>query len=73
MATTTAIHRVAAKEATLLQAVEDLTLVDRIHAIAVCTVVMLLEALGRAQALQWLDKETAGYERRGHPRPYTTT
>lgn len=72
-ATTTALHRVAAEETGLTKAVESLAPLDRVHAIAICTVVMQLEAFGRTTALEQLDKETAEYERMGHPRPYTIT
>lgn len=72
-ATTTAVCRVAAKEARLAQAVEGLAPLDRVHAVAICTVVMLLDALGRTTALEQLDEETVKYERMGHPRPYTIT
>lgn len=71
-ATTTAVRRVAAKETGLVQAVEGLELAERVHAIATCTVVMLLGTVGRAAALQHLDGETAGYERMGYPRPAST-
>ncbi|MFD7667813.1 hypothetical protein [Streptomyces sp. NPDC059788] len=73
LAMTTAVRRVAAKEAGLTRAVARLPPLDQIHAIAICTVVMLLEALGRSRALDQLDAETAHYERMGHPRPYTIT
>jgi hypothetical protein len=70
-ATTTAVHRVAARETGLARAVEGLALVDRVHTLAVCTVVMLLEAVGHATALERLDEEAGEYERMGYPRPYT--
>ncbi|MDT0318529.1 hypothetical protein [Streptomyces millisiae] len=64
-ATTTAIRRVAAKESTLTQALEDLAPLDRIHTIAICTAVMLLEAYGSAHALKQLDDDAAHYEHLG--------
>ncbi|MGW8452459.1 hypothetical protein [Streptomyces niveus] len=70
-ATTTAVR--AAKKTGLVRAVEGLRLMDQIHAIAICTVVLLLEAHGRTTALEQHDRETAAYERMGHPRPYTIT
>ncbi|WP_329404380.1 hypothetical protein [Streptomyces melanogenes] len=70
-ATTAAVRR--AKETGLLRAVEDLALLDQIHTLAVCTVVMLLEAYGRARALERVDADTAEYERRGYARPYPLT
>ncbi|MGS2591113.1 hypothetical protein [Streptomyces hebeiensis] len=72
-ATTTALRRVAAKETELLHAVKGLALLEQIHAVAICTVVMLLGALGRVTALEKLDAETVEFERMGHPRPYTIT
>ncbi len=72
-ATTTAVRRVAAKESTLLQALEGLAPLDCVHAIAINTVVMLLDTPGRTKALEMLDEEALEYERKGHPRPYTIT
>ncbi|WP_381805355.1 hypothetical protein [Streptomyces niveus] len=72
-ATTTAVRRVAARETGLVRAVDDLGLTDQIHAIAICTVVLLLEALGRTTALEQHNEEAASYERMGYPRPYTIT
>jgi hypothetical protein len=72
-ATTTAVRRVAAKESTLLQAVEGLAPLDRVHVIAINTVVMLLDTHGRAKALELLDEDALEYERKGYPRPYTIT
>ncbi|WJV51745.1 hypothetical protein [Streptomyces flavofungini] len=66
-----AVHRVAAGEKGLTAALEGLALPDRVHALAVCTVVMLLDALGRTKALEHLDAQAARYEQMGHPRPYT--
>ncbi|AXK36578.1 hypothetical protein DVA86_32390 [Streptomyces armeniacus] len=71
LATTTAFRRIAAEEVGLTRAVEDLELRDRVHTIAICTAVMLLEALGPIHALKHLDNETAEYERKGYPRPPT--
>lgn len=73
LASTTAMHRVAAKEAGLIQAVEVLAPLDRVHTIAICTVVMLMGAFGRINALEQLHEEAVAYERMGHPRPYTIT
>lgn len=73
IAVTTTVHRVASGETGLLAALEDLGRRDQIHAVAICTAVMLLEAVGRADALKMLDEDTAEYVRRGHPRPYTIT
>ncbi|MEV0226228.1 hypothetical protein [Streptomyces sp. NPDC050704] len=70
-AATTAVRRVAAKETGLTHAVEGLALLDQIHTIAICTVVMMLEALGHTLAVEQLDARTVDYERRGYPRPYT--
>ena len=70
-ATTTAVRRIATGETGLVRAVEDLAPLDRIHTIAICTVVMLLEAYGRTGALAELGRDTAEYERTGRPRPYT--
>lgn len=70
-ATTTAVRQVAAKESTLLQALEGLALLEQIHAIAINTVVMLLDTCGRTRALELLDEEALEYERKGHPRLYT--
>ncbi|MGW5680171.1 hypothetical protein ACWEV4_34805 [Streptomyces sp. NPDC003860] len=44
---------------------------DRIHAVTICTVVMLLDAFGRTEAVRRLDDQAAEYEHRGYPRPYT--
>ncbi|MGW7579742.1 hypothetical protein ACWGKU_04890 [Kitasatospora sp. NPDC054768] len=68
-ATTAAVRRVAAKEAGFAEAVAGLGLVDQIHVIAVCTVVMLLDAHGHAGAVAHLDEEAAACERMGYPRP----
>jgi hypothetical protein len=72
-ATTTAVRRIAAGEAGLARAVEGLALPVRVHAIAICTAVMLLEAYGPTRALEQLDNQTAAYERKGYPRPHTIT
>ncbi|CAM5307181.1 hypothetical protein [Streptomyces abikoensis] len=72
-ATTAAVRRVAAREAGLAHAVEGLAPLDQAHTVAICTVVMLLEALGRARALEHVDAETEEWERMGHPRPYPIT
>ncbi|MFC8454015.1 hypothetical protein [Kitasatospora sp. NPDC057223] len=40
---------------------------DQAHAVAVCTAVKLLEAVGRTEALRILDEDTAQYARRDHP------
>jgi hypothetical protein len=55
----------------LARAVEGLALLDQVHTLAVCTVVMLLEGVGRVTALERLDKKAGKYERMGYPRPYT--
>lgn len=73
LAMMTAVRRVATKEMRLTGAVEGLTLLDRVHEIAICTAVMLLEARGRTTALEQLDAETARYEQMGYLRPYTIT
>ncbi|RGD59423.1 hypothetical protein DR950_17930 [Kitasatospora xanthocidica] len=73
LATTTAVHRVAAKEVGFAQAMTDLGLVDRIHALSICSVVMLLGAFGHAGAVAHLDEEAATCERMGYLRPYTLT
>ncbi|MHC5907815.1 hypothetical protein ACVNF4_28580 [Streptomyces sp. S6] len=72
-ATTTAVRRVATKESTLLRALESLALLERIHAVTINTVVMLLEAHGRTKALELLDEEALDCERKGYPRPYPIT
>ncbi|MYV99937.1 hypothetical protein [Streptomyces sp. SID3343] len=69
-ATTTAVHRVAAGETGLAGAVEGLALVGRVYTLAVCTVVMLLEAFGRATAPERIDEQVGEYERTSHPRSY---
>ncbi|WP_406186189.1 hypothetical protein [Streptomyces sp. NBC_01006] len=73
LAMTTAVRRVATKETGLTGAVEGLAPLDRVHAIATCTAVMLLEARGRTTAVAQLDAETVRYEQMGYPRPYTIT
>lgn len=72
-ATATAVRRVAAGETGLTRALEDLALPDCVHAIAICTAVMLLEAHGPTGALKHLDEQAAAHEREGRPRPHTTT
>ncbi|MFC8449143.1 hypothetical protein [Kitasatospora sp. NPDC057223] len=73
-AVTTAVRQVASGEIGLHAAVEDLgRREDQIHAVAICSTTMLLEAVSRTDALQMLDKDTAEYVRKGHPRPYTIT
>ncbi|MFC8450227.1 hypothetical protein [Kitasatospora sp. NPDC057223] len=73
-AVTTAVRRVASGDAGLAAVVEELgRREDQAHAVAICTTVMLLEAVGRTEALRILDEDTAQYIRRGHPRPYTLT
>ncbi|OSZ59272.1 hypothetical protein OQI_17045 [Streptomyces pharetrae CZA14] len=73
LAMMTAVRRVATKEMGLTGAVEGLAPLDRVHAIAICTAVMLLEARGRTTALEQLDAETVRYQQMGYPRPYTIT
>ncbi|GAU70698.1 hypothetical protein SSP35_22_00010, partial [Streptomyces sp. NBRC 110611] len=73
LAMMTAVRRVATKEMGPTGAVEGLAPLDRVHAIAICTAVMLLEARGRTTALKQLDAETVRYEQMGYPRPYTIT
>ncbi|MFJ7589513.1 hypothetical protein ACIQZO_19455 [Streptomyces sp. NPDC097617] len=68
-AITAAVRRVAAREMGLTAAVDGLALPEQIHAIAVCTVVMALEAIGRARALDEVDVKAMEYERMGYPRP----
>jgi hypothetical protein len=72
-ATTTAVRRVAAKEVGVVDALEALALLDRVHALAICTAVLLLEGLGHSKAREHLDEYTADYERMGHLRLYTIT
>lgn len=43
---------------------------DQVHAIAISMAVMLLEALGHANALRRMTADTAHYEELRHPRPY---
>ncbi|MEU3566860.1 hypothetical protein AB0E96_00290 [Kitasatospora sp. NPDC036755] len=73
LATMTAVHRIAANEVGFAEAMTDLGLVDRIHALAICSVVMLLGAFGHAGAVAHLDKVAATCERMGYTRPYTLT
>ncbi|MEU2730611.1 hypothetical protein ABZ650_23140 [Streptomyces griseoviridis] len=73
LAMMTAVHRVARRESGLAAAVEGLRPIDRVHAVAICTAVLLLETHGRTAALQHLDVETVRYEQLGYPRPYTVT
>lgn len=70
LAVTTAVRRVAAGKTGLARTVSELAPLDSIHALAICTVVMLLEAVGRTGALESLDAETAEFRRVGQPRPY---
>nr|BFD90938.1 hypothetical protein KitaXyl93_22980 [Kitasatospora sp. Xyl93] len=72
-ATTAAVRRVAAREVGFAKAMASLCFLDRIHMIAVCTTVMLLDAHGYAGALAYLDEEAATCERKGYPRPSTLT
>lgn len=69
-AVTTAVRRVAAGGVGLGRAISGLALLDGIHALAVCTVVMSLEAFGRTQALAMVDTEIAELEGSGRVRPY---
>ncbi|CQR61811.1 hypothetical protein [Streptomyces leeuwenhoekii] len=70
LAMMTAVRRVATGEG-LTEAVEGLVPLDRVHAIAICTAVMLLEARGRSAALESLDAATMRYKQMGYPRPST--
>ncbi|MET7344639.1 hypothetical protein [Streptomyces sp. NPDC005547] len=70
LAVTTAVRRVATGETGLTGAVEALAPLDRIHAVAICTTVLQLEAYGRDEALAQLDVAAARCERMGHHRPY---
>ncbi|AWZ08362.1 MULTISPECIES: hypothetical protein [unclassified Streptomyces] len=70
LATSVAVRRVAAQETRLTAALGDLALPDQVHAVAVCTTVMALQALGRVRALEEVDAKAVEYERLGHPRPY---
>ncbi|MEU4352902.1 hypothetical protein [Streptomyces sp. NPDC023838] len=70
-ATAEAVRR--AKEAGLACVVEGVALLDQIHTVAVCAVVTMLEAYGRAGALERVDADTAEYERRGYAKPYPLT
>ncbi|WP_405021344.1 hypothetical protein [Kitasatospora sp. NBC_00070] len=68
-AVTTAVRRVASGETGLAAAVEGLHhCVDQVHAVAVCTVVMLVEAFGRAGALDLLDGDAAEFVSKGYRR-----
>ncbi|MFI6850038.1 hypothetical protein OG535_40005 [Kitasatospora sp. NBC_00085] len=69
-AVTAAVHRVASGESGLGAAVADLALEEQVHAIAVSTVVMLQEALGRTGALDRIDQQNRQCVSAGHPRPY---
>lgn len=69
-AVATAVQRVTAGETGIARAVENLEPVDQVHAIAISMAVMLLEALGYANALRRITADTAHYEQLGHPRPY---
>jgi hypothetical protein len=60
LAMMTAVHRIAARELGLTRAVEGLAPLDRVHAIAICTVVILLEAFGRTAALDRAIVNTCG-------------
>ncbi|MEU1129544.1 hypothetical protein ABZ383_06705 [Streptomyces sp. NPDC005900] len=71
LAVMTAVRRVATGEMGLTEAVESLVPLDRVHALAICTAVMLLEARGRSAALESLDATTARYGQMGYPRPST--
>ncbi|AEW92990.1 MULTISPECIES: hypothetical protein [Streptomycetaceae] len=73
LATTMAMRRVAAGEMGLGRAVESLAPLGRVHAITICTVVMMLDALGRTTAVELLDHAIAEFERTGYARPYTIT
>jgi hypothetical protein len=73
LAMMTALRRIGAKELRLTRAVEGPALSDRVHAVAICTVVMLLEAFGRIAALDRVADAAARYERMGYPRPCTIT
>ncbi len=72
-ATTTAVRRIADGEVGFAEAMADLGLEGRIHMIAICTVVMLMDALGEAGAVAHLGREAAACVRQGYPRPYTLT
>ncbi|MYS40165.1 hypothetical protein GTY23_02640 [Streptomyces sp. SID5998] len=71
VAVAAAVQRVREGETGIAGAVDDLALPDQIHAIAIETSVMLLEAFGRAGALQRLDAEALRREQTGYPRPYS--
>lgn len=71
LAVTTAVRRVAKGKAGLIEAVADLELLDQVHAIAICTTVMLCEAHGRPEALRQFDAQAASYQQMGYPRPRT--
>ncbi|MFF8447733.1 hypothetical protein ACF06Q_08530 [Streptomyces leeuwenhoekii] len=71
LAMMTAVRRVATGKTGLTEAVEGLVPLDRVHAIAICTAVMLLEARGRSAALESLDVATMRYKQMGYPRPST--
>ncbi|MFJ9901177.1 hypothetical protein ACIQPR_48555 [Streptomyces sp. NPDC091280] len=65
-----AVHKVARGETGLALALMDLSVADHIHALAICTTVMLLRAHGQAEALDQIAAAAAQYEARGWPRPY---
>jgi hypothetical protein len=71
LALTTLVREVGARETGLLGAVEGLEPMDRAHALAVLTAVMLLDAVGHAGALARLTAATTYFERLGFPRPYS--
>lgn len=71
LAVTTAVRQVAAGTTGLARAVAMLDPVHRVHAVAISTAVILLDAQGGpAGAVAWIDNETARYKRLGHVRPY---
>jgi hypothetical protein len=70
LAATTAVHRVALRQAGFAQAMADLPPLDCVHAVAICTVVMMLEAFGPTMAVARLNAEASDLLRKGYPRPY---
>ncbi|MFD8609536.1 hypothetical protein [Streptomyces sp. NPDC059631] len=70
VAVAAAVQRVTAGETGIADAVDGLALLDQVHAIAIQTAVILLEALGRDGALERFDTMALEYERMGYPRPY---
>lgn len=69
-AVTTATRRIADGECGMKDAVAGLPLLDRIHAMAVYTVVTIQQQLGSVGALEFLDAAAQRATELGMPRPY---